>query len=113
MQNAPLMEQQQATIVALSHAVAERPCPTTLAQNHIFRQENGGLTVTNKDSAFGDSQVIEAVLVNTNQTDFVGQFPQFSLKDKAIFPANSNDKAANQKPYLIYSRRRKVKGNQN
>ncbi|XP_037491030.1 conserved oligomeric Golgi complex subunit 3 isoform X2 [Jatropha curcas] len=66
-QNAPLTEQQQAAIVALSHAVAERPYPTTLAQDHISRQENGGLAVTNKDSAFGDSQAIEAVLVNTNQ----------------------------------------------
>lgn len=66
-QNAPLTEQQQAAIVALSHSVAERPYPTTLAQDHISGQDNGGLDVSTKDSAFRDSQAIEAVLVNTNQ----------------------------------------------
>ncbi|XP_048227870.1 conserved oligomeric Golgi complex subunit 3 isoform X2 [Ricinus communis] len=66
-QNAPLSEQQQAAIVALSHAVAERPYPINLKQDHISRQENGGLTVSTKDSDFADSQAIDAVLVNTNQ----------------------------------------------
>ncbi|KAJ9168110.1 hypothetical protein P3X46_019672 [Hevea brasiliensis] len=66
-QNAPLSDQQHAAIVALSHAVAEQPYPTNLAQDHISRQDNGGLAVSTKDSAFGDSQAIEAVLVNTNQ----------------------------------------------
>ncbi|KAJ9183680.1 hypothetical protein P3X46_007503 [Hevea brasiliensis] len=66
-QNAPLLEKQQAAIVALSHAVAERPYPSNLAQDHISRQDNGGLAVSTEDSAFGDSQAIDAVLVNTNQ----------------------------------------------
>ncbi|KAK6126691.1 hypothetical protein DH2020_039571 [Rehmannia glutinosa] len=48
-QNAPLTEQQQAAIVALSHAVAERPFPPNL------------------HSTTEDSGAIEAVLVNTNQ----------------------------------------------
>ncbi|EEF46200.1 conserved hypothetical protein [Ricinus communis] len=61
-QNAPLSEQQQAAIVALSHAVAERPYPINLKQDHISRQENGGLTVSTKDSDFADSQAIDAVL---------------------------------------------------
>ncbi|KAG8657160.1 hypothetical protein MANES_03G045400v8 [Manihot esculenta] len=66
-QNAPLSEQQQAAILALSHAVAERPYPANLALDHISRQDNGSLTVSTKDSAFGDSQTTEAVLVNANQ----------------------------------------------
>ncbi|KAF2285119.1 hypothetical protein GH714_037960 [Hevea brasiliensis] len=68
--NAPLSEKQQAAIAALSHAVAERPYPTNLAQDHISRQDNGGLAVSTEDSAFGDSQAIDAVLVNTNQVIF-------------------------------------------
>ncbi|CAN1761345.1 Conserved oligomeric Golgi complex subunit 3 [Linum perenne] len=66
-QNAPLTEQQQAAILSLSRAVAERPYPANLAQDHIPRPENGGLTVSTKDSALGEAQAIEAVLVNTNQ----------------------------------------------
>ncbi|CAK7352282.1 unnamed protein product [Dovyalis caffra] len=66
-QNAPLSEQQQAAIVSLSHAVAERPYPDNLAQDHASVKENGGLTVSAKDSSFGESQGIDAILVNTNQ----------------------------------------------
>ncbi|KAJ4848119.1 Golgi transport complex subunit 3 [Turnera subulata] len=67
-QNAPLSEQQQAAIASLSHAVAERPYPVNLAQDHhMSGQENGGLTDTAEDTGFGESKAIEAVLVNTNQ----------------------------------------------
>lgn len=65
-QNAPLTEQQQSAVVSLSHAVAERPFPANLAQEHVSRQENV-LSAAKKDSALGDPEVIEAVLVNTNQ----------------------------------------------
>ncbi|KAF5726117.1 Sec34-like family protein isoform 1 [Tripterygium wilfordii] len=64
--NAPLTEQQQAAIVALSHAVAERPFPANLAQEHISGQENG-LSVSAKENGFAESEAIEAVLVNTNE----------------------------------------------
>ncbi|GAB2219227.1 hypothetical protein Droror1_Dr00006859 [Drosera rotundifolia] len=60
-QNAPLTEQQQAAIVALSHAVAERPFPPNLAQDVGVRQENGLAQEPVGPAA------IEAVLVNTNQ----------------------------------------------
>ncbi|KAJ4708719.1 Conserved oligomeric Golgi complex, subunit 3 [Melia azedarach] len=65
-QNAPLSEQQQAAIGSLFHSVAERPFPINLAQEHVPGQDNG-LSVATKDSSFGDSDAIEAVLVNTNQ----------------------------------------------
>ncbi|XP_015888948.3 conserved oligomeric Golgi complex subunit 3 [Ziziphus jujuba] len=67
-QNAPLSEQQQAAILALSHAVAERPFPQKLAQDHISRQ-GSGLTVSTKGNALGfeGSGTIDSVLVNTNQ----------------------------------------------
>lgn len=65
-QNAPLSEQQQAAIGSLFHAVAERPFPVNLAQEHVPGQENG-LSVATKDHSFGESDAIEAVLVNTNQ----------------------------------------------
>ncbi|CAL1356396.1 unnamed protein product [Linum trigynum] len=66
-QNAPLTEQQQSAILSLSRAVAERPYPANLALEHAPRPENGGLTVSTKDSATRETQGIEAVLVNTNQ----------------------------------------------
>ncbi|KAF9674221.1 hypothetical protein SADUNF_Sadunf10G0105000 [Salix dunnii] len=66
-QNAPLTEQQQEAIVSLSHAVSERPYPNNLAPDHASVKENGGLTVSTRDSSFGESQGIDAVLVNTNQ----------------------------------------------
>lgn len=66
-QNAPLTEQQHEAIVSLSHAVSERPYPNNLAQDHASVKENGGLTVSTRDSSFGESQGIDAVLVNTNQ----------------------------------------------
>lgn len=65
-QNAPLTEQQQAAIVALSHAVAERPFPPNLAKEQVVRQENG-LTISTKHRTAEDSGAIETVLVNTNQ----------------------------------------------
>lgn len=65
-QNAPLSEQQQAAIGSLFHVVAERPFPVNLAQEHVPGQDNG-LSVAKKDHSFGESDAIEAVLVNTNQ----------------------------------------------
>ncbi|KAJ6891360.1 hypothetical protein NC651_024759 [Populus alba x Populus x berolinensis] len=66
-QNAPLTEQQQEAIALLSHSVSERPYPNNLAQDHASVKENGGLTVSTRDISFGESQGIDAVLVNTNQ----------------------------------------------
>ncbi|KHF97405.1 Conserved oligomeric Golgi complex subunit 3 [Gossypium arboreum] len=65
-QNAPLTEQQQGAILMLSHAVAERPFPANLAQERTSGQD-AGLSVSTKDNNFGDSEAIEAILVNTNQ----------------------------------------------
>ncbi|KAL1566824.1 Golgi transport complex subunit 3 [Salvia divinorum] len=65
-QNAPLTEQQQAAIVALSHAVAERPFPRNLAQDKVAGLENG-LSISTKHSNAEDSGVSDAVLVNTNE----------------------------------------------
>uniref|UniRef100_A0A0D3DY65 Conserved oligomeric Golgi complex subunit 3 n=1 Tax=Brassica oleracea var. oleracea TaxID=109376 RepID=A0A0D3DY65_BRAOL len=69
-QSAPLTEEQQAAIVSLSHAVAERPFPANLVSvevhENVHRPENG-LSVSVEDTHFGDSGEIEAVLVNTNQ----------------------------------------------
>lgn len=65
-QNAPLSEQQQAAIVALSHAVAERPFPSNLAQEKVSGLQNG-LSISIKQSTTEDSGATEAVLVNTNE----------------------------------------------
>ncbi|ESQ27844.1 hypothetical protein EUTSA_v10018146mg [Eutrema salsugineum] len=65
-QSAPLTEEQQAAIVSLSHAVAERPFPANLVHEHVHRPENG-LSVSAEDTHLGDAGAIEAVLVNTNQ----------------------------------------------
>ncbi|KAL0701644.1 hypothetical protein Bca4012_057766 [Brassica carinata] len=70
-QSAPLTEEQQAAIVSLSYAVAERPFPANLVsvevhEQHVHRPENG-LSVSVEDTHLGDSGAIEAVLVNTNQ----------------------------------------------
>ncbi|CAN7064586.1 unnamed protein product [Brassica oleracea var. botrytis] len=65
-QSAPLTEEQQAAIVSLSHAVAERPFSANLVHENVHRPENG-LTVSVEDTHLGDSGAIEAVLVNTNQ----------------------------------------------
>ncbi|GFP99147.1 conserved oligomeric golgi complex subunit 3, partial [Phtheirospermum japonicum] len=62
----PLTEQQQAAIVALSHAVAERPFPSNLGPEKVAGLENG-LSISTKHSTAEDSEAIEAVLVNTNQ----------------------------------------------
>ncbi|KAM7275531.1 hypothetical protein ACFE04_017397 [Oxalis oulophora] len=67
-QNAPLSEQQQAAIAMLSHAVAERPFPANLAQEHVPGQDNAlSIKTNNNEVSFGESEAIEAVLVNTNQ----------------------------------------------
>ncbi|KAK4391914.1 Conserved oligomeric Golgi complex subunit [Sesamum angolense] len=60
-QNAPLTEQQQAAIVALSHAVAERPFPPNLAQEKVAGLENG-MSISTKHSSTEDSGAIDAVL---------------------------------------------------
>ncbi|KAL6507108.1 Golgi transport complex subunit 3 [Orobanche hederae] len=65
-QNAPLTEQQQAAIVALSHAVAERLFPPNLAPEKVAVLQNG-LSISTKHSTTEDSGAIESVLVNTNQ----------------------------------------------
>ncbi|KAI7997794.1 hypothetical protein LOK49_LG10G00391 [Camellia lanceoleosa] len=65
--NAPLTEQQQAAIVALSHAFAEHPYPVKLSQVHVHGQDNG-LSISTKHCTVEESGAIEAVLVNTNQT---------------------------------------------
>ncbi|CAN6852548.1 unnamed protein product [Brassica oleracea] len=73
-QSAPLTEEQQSAIVSLSQAVAERPFPANLVMvsswfyvhEYVYRPENG-LSVSAEDTNLGDSGVIEAVLVNTNQ----------------------------------------------
>ncbi|KAK1668330.1 hypothetical protein QYE76_056489 [Lolium multiflorum] len=57
--NAPLTEQQNAAISALSHAVAERPFPANL--------EDGGTTMPEKESALEEAGAMDAVLVNTHQ----------------------------------------------
>ncbi|XP_059634500.1 conserved oligomeric Golgi complex subunit 3 [Cornus florida] len=64
-QNAPLTEQQQTAIVALSHAVAERPFPVNLSREHISLKDNG-LSIST-DPSMEESMTIEAVLVNANQ----------------------------------------------
>lgn len=68
-QNAPLTEHQQAAIVALSHAVAERPFPPNLAQDHVSHSDNAlSVSVSVKDSSVRDSApTIQPFLVNTNQ----------------------------------------------
>ncbi|KAI3667095.1 hypothetical protein L6452_42140 [Arctium lappa] len=65
-QNAPLTEQQQAAILALSHAVVERPFPSKLSQENISR-DNNGLSITTKHGTVEESGEIDGVLVNTNQ----------------------------------------------
>lgn len=65
-QSAPLTEQQQAAILALSHAVVERPFPSKLSQENISR-DNNGLSITTKHGTVEESGEIDGVLVNTNQ----------------------------------------------
>ncbi|KAD4584124.1 hypothetical protein E3N88_21725 [Mikania micrantha] len=65
-QNAPLTEQQQAAILALSHAVVERPFPLKLSQENTSR-ENNGLSISTKPGTADESVEINSVLVNTNQ----------------------------------------------
>ncbi|XP_076924103.1 conserved oligomeric Golgi complex subunit 3-like [Bidens hawaiensis] len=63
-QNAPLTEQQQAAILALSHAAVERPFPSKLDN---ISKENNGLSVSTKHGTVEESGEIDGVLVNTNQ----------------------------------------------
>ncbi|XP_031104634.1 conserved oligomeric Golgi complex subunit 3 isoform X1 [Ipomoea triloba] len=65
-QNAPLTEQQQAAIQSLSHAVAERPFPANLSQDHTLGHHNG-FSISAKQNALEDGGAIDTVLVNTNQ----------------------------------------------
>nr|CAD1827339.1 unnamed protein product [Ananas comosus var. bracteatus] len=65
-QNAPLTDQQKAAILALSHAVAERPFPPNLSQKEIS-VKSGELSVLTEDSTFEKAGEIDAVLVNTHQ----------------------------------------------
>lgn len=65
-QNAPLTDQQQAAISALSHAVAERPFPAKLSQE-VDAEKHDALSLSEKDSTSEDSCTIDAVLVNTHQ----------------------------------------------
>nr|KAJ0188421.1 hypothetical protein LSAT_V11C900475960 [Lactuca sativa] len=63
-QNAPLTEQQHAAIIALSHAVVDRPFPSKLEN---ISRENNGLSVSTKHGTVEESGEIDGVLVNTNQ----------------------------------------------
>ncbi|XP_024973744.1 conserved oligomeric Golgi complex subunit 3 isoform X3 [Cynara cardunculus var. scolymus] len=66
-QNAPLTEQQQAAILALSHVVVERPFPSKLSQEKNISRDNNGLSITTKHDTVEESGEIDGVLVNTNQ----------------------------------------------
>ncbi|KAF5456269.1 hypothetical protein F2P56_025769 [Juglans regia] len=70
-QNAPLTDQQQAAILTLSHAVAERPFPPNLALDHVSHPDNAlsvSVSVSAKDTPLQDSgPAIQPFLVNTNQ----------------------------------------------
>ncbi|KAM7513491.1 hypothetical protein LguiA_003074 [Lonicera macranthoides] len=65
-QNAPLTEQQQSAIVALSHAVSERPFPPNLSRDSISSQDNG-LSNSTKHYSMEESGAVETALVNTNE----------------------------------------------
>lgn len=65
-QNAPLTEQQKAAILALSHAVAERPFPPNLSQEHVPGKDSN-LLVSTRDSTSEETGAMDAVLVNTHQ----------------------------------------------
>ncbi|XP_072997386.1 conserved oligomeric Golgi complex subunit 3 [Typha latifolia] len=65
-QSAPLTEQQKAAILALSHAVAERPYPPNLSQEQIAGKD-GNLLVSHEDSSLEEAGAMDAVLVNTHQ----------------------------------------------
>uniref|UniRef100_A0A7N1A554 Conserved oligomeric Golgi complex subunit 3 n=1 Tax=Kalanchoe fedtschenkoi TaxID=63787 RepID=A0A7N1A554_KALFE len=69
--NAPLTDKQQAAILMLSHAVADRPFPPSMVNDNmspqqIIRQEILS-PITTKDSTMDESGAVEAILVNTNQ----------------------------------------------
>ncbi|KAG7972452.1 hypothetical protein I3843_07G184500 [Carya illinoinensis] len=70
-QNAPLTDQQQAAILTLSHAVAERPFPPNHALDHVSHPDKAlfvSVSVSDEDTPIQDSgPVIQPFLVNTNQ----------------------------------------------
>ncbi|KAG2699272.1 hypothetical protein I3760_07G185500 [Carya illinoinensis] len=70
-QNAPLTDQQQAAILTLSHAVAERPFPPNHALDHVSHPDKAlfvSVSVSDEDTPIQDSgSVIQPFLVNTNQ----------------------------------------------
>ncbi|XP_006660180.1 conserved oligomeric Golgi complex subunit 3 isoform X1 [Oryza brachyantha] len=61
--NAPLTEQQNAAIAALSRAVSERPFPANLEKSLV---KDGGAIVPEKEAALEEG-AMDAVLVNTHQ----------------------------------------------
>uniref|UniRef100_A0A0E0ICR1 Conserved oligomeric Golgi complex subunit 3 n=1 Tax=Oryza nivara TaxID=4536 RepID=A0A0E0ICR1_ORYNI len=61
--NAPLTEQQNAAIAALSRAVSERPFPANLEKSLV---KDGGVVVPEKEAALEEG-AMDAVLVNTHQ----------------------------------------------
>ncbi|GKD49244.1 hypothetical protein Tco_1278220, partial [Tanacetum coccineum] len=75
--NAPLTEQQHASIFALSHAVVERPFPSKLGS---ISKENNGLSVSTKPGTVEESGEIDRVLVNTNQRKLL-KLPMKPLTD--------------------------------
>ncbi|KMZ67841.1 hypothetical protein ZOSMA_257G00070 [Zostera marina] len=64
--NAPLTEQQQAAIVSLSYAVAERPFPVNVSQDQSTGKGDD-LSSSAESGILEDSTAIDAVLVNTHQ----------------------------------------------
>ncbi|XP_057864087.2 conserved oligomeric Golgi complex subunit 3 isoform X1 [Cryptomeria japonica] len=65
-QNAPLTEQQQAAVAALSHAAADRPLPKNLAQEPIVMKDSS-LAVLSVDKPSQASWPTEVVLLNSHQ----------------------------------------------
>lgn len=61
-----MTEQQKAAILALSHAVAERPFPPNLSQEHVPGKDSN-LLVSTRDSTSEETGAMDAVLVNTHQ----------------------------------------------
>ncbi|XP_020092150.1 conserved oligomeric Golgi complex subunit 3-like isoform X6 [Ananas comosus] len=84
-QNAPLTDQQKATILALSHTVAERPFPPNLSQKEIS-VKSGELSVSMEDSTFEKAGQIDAVLVNTHQVSTSFYSPNMSIGSAQFLP---------------------------
>lgn len=64
--NAPLTEQQQAAIAALSHVVAERPLPVNMVLEQTVRHDSS-LAVSSMDEPLQASWPTEVVLLNSHQ----------------------------------------------